>query len=609
MQTTEGMLAAAKAGNPVFITDVRERFSRLPAGTSFDLGMAVRRLDGGIQVFPLRLPRLGGADRETAQFITEFFLAEVYNLLSSLGARSITLHCPGHVDEGKQLLDAFYDAFGVDLPTSKRQGYGKCLNVLDRMLPALFPDASSEDRRFSIDVSGEIAPVQTSLSTEKSERRAVQVFRRSAAGISGKALLGMDIGGTDIKLVLAMDGGIVCCKEFDWYPAGMTTVAEFVHPVILLVKLLAWKGRAHRDGDEALASLLGEALGREADVPAMERAVAEAEKRFGDCGFLFDAIGMCFPDVVVGNKIVGGETLKTRGMRDHWGDAYDDEYAKLTHLDVELRKYVTRNGAVAIINDGPMAAFTAGVEAAVVSPASVEEGVFAHTLGTELGSGWVTETGGPPDIPLEIYNFIIDLGSYPERRYHPDDVRSVNNFNTRLPGTLQKYPSQSGVFRLAFRYLPETRPDLVQRIMDEGFVVERDGGLFIPTSPRDMRKPFLEFIMEATERENDPALNRIFEELGVSLAVTGKEVDRLLAPATHRRTLFGRLVKRPVCFELMRRGALSYDASADLAVADETIAETVLMRELAHSREYTIAQFAQAVGAVYFANYHLERFA
>ncbi len=509
------------------------------------------------------------------------------------------------MDEGEALLSVFHDAFGTDLPAIRRQGYGKCLNVLDRMLPALFPGASREESRFSIAVSSDPAPVVPESPAAAPGCGAVEVFRRSAENLAGKSLLGMDIGGTDIKLVLAMDSSIVCCKEFDWYPAGMTTVAEFVRPILLLAGLLAWKGRALRDGDSELARLLDGALRREAGVPAMEQAIGDAAARRGECGFLFDAVGVCFPDVVVGNKIVGGETLKTRGMRDRWGDGYDAEYAKLTRLDDDLRRFVRPGGAVGIVNDGPMAAFAAGVEAAVSRPDSVRNGVFAHTLGTELGSGWVTDKGTFPDIPLEVYNFVIDLGSHPQRRYHPDDVRSVNNFNTNLPGTLQKYPSQSGAFRLAFQYLPGARPDIVREIENRGFVVRRDGGLFIPTSPTDMRKPFLEFLMELTEKEDEPALDRIFTEIGVSLAVTGREVDRLLAPAAKQRMLFGRLVKRAKCFELMRKGALSHDPESDLAVASDSIAETPLMRELAASGEYTIAQFAQAVGAAHFANYVL----
>jgi hypothetical protein len=38
-------------------------------------------------------------------------------------------------------------------------------------------------------------------------------------------------------------------------------------------------------------------------------------------------------------------------------------------------------------------------------------------------------------------------------------------------------------------------------------------------------------------------------------------------------------------------------------VADDEMANTLLMRQLRESERYTIAQFAQAIGAVHYANY------
>ena len=88
--------------------------------------------------------------------------------------------------------------------------------------------------------------------------------------------------------------------------------------------------------------------------------------------FVLDAIGVCFPDVVVRDKIVGGEVYKTRGMRDHLGAAYEGEFRRLSALDEALRAFVKPGGVVGIVNDGPMAAFTAAVELGVVDPAAIE---------------------------------------------------------------------------------------------------------------------------------------------------------------------------------------------------------------------------------------------
>jgi hypothetical protein len=254
-----------------------------------------------------------------------------------------------------------------------------------------------------------------------------------------------------------------------------------------------------------------------------------------------------------------------------------------------------------------MASFTAAVEIAALGDLDlVQDGVFAHTLGTELGTGWVEGNGKIPDIPLEVYNFIIDLGSFVEKTYNSDDVRSTNNFNTELAGTLQKYCSQSGVFRLAMKYYPEKRPDLYQELFDLGFVVEKeiDGvkGYYVPTEPKDMRKSFLEHMMALAENEKDEVNDKIWREIGEYLAITFIETEKILKPNVKSRYLFGRLVKRRRCFELMREGARSIVKDIELEVADAEMANTPLMKQLESNEHYTVAQFAQAVGAVYFGN-------
>jgi hypothetical protein len=263
---------------------------------------------------------------------------------------------------------------------------------------------------------------------------------------------------------------------------------------------------------------------------------------------------------------------------------------------------VKNGGVVATLNDGPMAAFTALVENSLADPRSVEDGIFAHTLGTELGTGWVTEDGVIPDIPLEVYNFIVDLGSYPERAFPCDDPRSVKNFNTDLPGTLQKYTSQSGAFRLALKSFPTERVDLMREIFEKGFVVQGpDSTLRIPTEPKDLRKPFLEYLMNLPDRDGRDSVNRIFTEIGEFLAVATIECHQILNPAARPRILFGRMVKNPTCFRLMQEGARSIDHGIDLVQAADDIAVSPLMKELKADPRHTVAQFAQAVGAVYYA--------
>ena len=75
-------------------------------------------------------------------------------------------------------------------------------------------------------------------------------------------------------------------------------------------------------------------------------------------------------------------------------------------------------------------------------------------------------------------------------------------------------------------------------------------------------------------------------------AVSRKSLDRIEAR---------RFVKRREVFELIKQGCAETAPFIELEAGDESLANTPLMKELAASPKYTVAQFGQAVGAVYYA--------
>ncbi len=600
--STGEFVAAARRGEAVYLSDVRRAFAGLDPAASVAVTCRFVGLDGAGRPYLLRLPRLGALADPERTFVTEYFLASVYNLVSTVGGAALEVSAEGDPPEAAQLAAAVNGSFGADRPRRDRPGYGRALNVAERMNEAVGA-AAGPFRCTAV----HHRPAPPTAGPARSPGGILDVCRDAVADLEGRTLCGIDVGGTDIKLALAVRGTVTRLVEYDWFPASFTAIDQLIRPVVLLVRLLRLE--AIRSLDPAAAAALGDALepalARGTDVERIAAAVERGERSCPDHPFRFDAIGLCFPDVVVRDKIVGGEVYKTRGIRENPALDYEREFRRLSHLDDELRAFVRPGGAVGFLNDGPMAAFTAAVETAAETPASVEHGVFAHTLGTELGTGWVTETGAIPDIPLEVYNCIIDLGSYPERRYEPDDVRSINNFNTRLPGTLQKYTSQSGVFRLAAKYLPQASPGLFRELLARGFLIEDGSGLRVPTHPQDMRKPLLEFLMGIPGHGAEPAVDRIFRELGEFLAVAWLETEYALAPRARERVLFGRLVKHRPCFALMVEGSRRIAPELELRVADDELACTPFMRALRERPGYTVAQFAQAIGAVHYANHRL----
>jgi hypothetical protein len=603
-QSIRDLVRAAAAGRPVYISSLRERFEALPPSTSFKLIARLAGFDSEDRVFTFTLPKFGPFAPEERAMVTEYVLAGLYNIISTLGGRGLAIEAAGDEGEGAELTAAFTREFGLVGPRLLRPGYGRAVNVSERMDEAISPEGTPSRGTFRV-IAREPATTPAAPSPETpAEGGIADLCKLATSDMDDTAICGMDIGGTDIKLCLAVNARVARFIEYDWFPAAFTRMDELIDPILVLVRLMRLDGaRASGCRDAAaLSEVLAPAFASGAGSADIERAVLAGEALLSQ-PFALDAIGLCFPDVVVRDRIVGGEVYKTRGMRAHLGEAYESEFRRLSNLDAALGAFVKPDGVVGIVNDGPMAAFTAAVELGAVDPTAIADGVFAHTLGTELGTGWVTEDGTIPDIPLEIYNCIIDLGSFPERRFAPDDVRSVNNFNTRLAGTLQKYTSQSGVFRLAAKYLPEQDPALVGELLDQGLLVESEDGLFVPTEPRDMRKPLLEFLMQAAERGGHPAVDRIFREIGEFMAVAWLESKWLLHPAVDQRILFGRLVKRRACFDLMVEGARAIAPAMELVVADDEMANTDLMGQLRDMAGYTVAQFAQAVGAVHYANY------
>jgi hypothetical protein len=609
------MIADARAGKPVYITRVHECFAALPPGQSDRLVLVIDLLDtDGKKAWELRIPKLDRCAPRERTFVRDYVYAETYNILSSIGARSMTVFADRASSASLELANSLNEAFCVDKPRGQRSGYGRAINVLDRMMTAIRP--GEPPFRFSVDQLSRLPPI-AALPCPKGD--SLSSFQRASVGLEGKAFCGIDVGGTDIKAVLVDDGRVVDYKEYDWFPASFRRSLQLVDPICLIARLLRARLWLHRaaTADAPIADgrrkeLLGRiaiAMDREASDAAMARVLTDLKAEGLDEELRFDGIGLCFPDVVVKNKIVGGEVYKTRGIRTNADIDYESDFAELTDLDLRLKAWVRPDGRVRIINDGPMASFTAAVEIAASPEADeVANGVFAHTLGTELGTGWVTGTGAIPDIPLEVYNFIIDLGSWPERAHEPDDLRSVNNFNTGLPGTLQKYCSQSGVFRLALKYFPTERPDLFRELQDKGFVarhkVGASTGWYVPTEPVDRRKPFLEHMMTLPDREKDETNNKIWREIGESLAVTLLETKRILEPGSDERFLFGRMVKNRSCFDLLVEGGRSIKSDISFVKAGTGMANTSLMKQLEGHPEFTVAQFAQAIGAVYFANTH-----
>ena len=601
-------IEARDSGRPVFVTDLRrtletERATVVEAVLVLPDGASVRD-------FSIPLPDPGSLSAPETELAVSYVRAEIYNHLATLGGYSLSLYFDTSNAPLTTLVTDAIAAFEVERPRAARTAYGRIVNMLDRMNDALHPGEAADSRRFTIethDIADRPEPIAPVEFCAEPDDTTAAVTR----GLEGTMICGLDVGGTDIKGVVTVDGGLVALKEYDWNPASYGDVERVTDPIVTIVRLLRARGALESEagrsvkGYATLRAAVSDALNAKASNEAMVAAARGVEDALGDTMPGYDAIGLCFPDVVVRNRIVGGEVPKTLGMRRNTSRDFEDQFARLTALDRELQRFCRNGGVVMNTNDGPMAAFTAAVEiAASPTPDLGRKGVFAHTLGTDLGTGLALADGTIPEIPLEIYNLILDLGSMPARGLPPEDLRSLANTNTGIPGTPQKLASQAAAFRLADEVLSETRPELLAAFAEMGFVEEHQGHSgtlrFVPESPVDRRKPYLAHLMSLLDAE--PAVGEIFRRIGEYMAVVYRESEYILRTGLTRRFLFGRFVKVAICFELMQEGASRREPDLELVAADSNMAYTPLMKALDAEPEYTVAQFGQAIGAVYFGS-------
>jgi len=596
------MINDAKAGKNVFITNVRTNLKNMDEKQSVVLELNLLNI-GEKKIFEIFVP-LDIENDQQIQFIQSYINAEIYNILSSLGGISLNVYADTKNTVLINILENVNKDFCIDMEKSKRNNYGNCINVIDRMIKAIYGNSKKFEYNIK-DIS--LKPEVTSNTNNKNMRS--DMLKRVTENLENKAICGIDIGGTDIKIALS-DGIDICCfKEYDWNPKSFKVAKQLISPVVYLTKLvrvfysLQYSKNIIGEDKKRLSEEVDKAMDKHATIEFIIKVVDKAEKLLKDEILPLDAIGLSFPDVVVKDKVVGGETTKTIGIKRNKNVDFESEFEQIMNIDQTLLKLCKPTGAVKLMNDGPAAAYTAAVEMMAQDPKSVINGVFAHSLGTELGTGWVDGASNIPQMPLECYNFIIDIGNFVEKAYDAEDVRSINNVNTLLAGTLQKYTSQSGVFRLAMQYFKDKKPKLYKEIFDKGFVKEDEQGmLYVPTKPKDMRKGFLEHVMSLPERENDELVNDIFRQIGVYLAITWYETEYILNPACKERTLFGRVVKNNRCFELIKEGAKTIKPDIQFYLADGTMANTQLMIKLKEDENYSVAQFAQAVGVIYYGN-------
>lgn len=571
----DALLTRAHSAQSVWIQDVNRSFQ--DADEQNEVYIILDGTDGKVRSWFCPLP-VWENDSQRG-FVRYYLCARIYNILSVFSGCTLSV-CADTGNAG--LCGLIDDCFG-EFRTN--EGFRKLLNIAGRIGENL----GLKKFEFKIVDITECYPQSPALPDCGSD---ISLRLRAAVERTEKgAYCGIDVGGTDIKLAVCLDGKLLAVKEYDWNPSEFTLSEQYIEPVITLCRLMRARVIEELLPDNiSLHELIAAALNPYASVDIICDAIASAEKLCAEppC---FEGIGLSFPDIIINNRIVGGETPKTIGIRNNPDVDYEDEFRRLGGLIPRLGELCRDGDGCVSMNDGSMTAYSAAVEL-VCSGAQedISRGIVAIANGTDLGMGWLMPDGSIPPLPLEFYDILLDMGGGLGSSYPPEDLRSVRNENSGLVD-IRRCFGQAACFRRAW----ELDPTLL-----DGFTVYENGILSIRSVPEDLRKPCLQALLTAAAEGRSAAV-RLFHEFGADLGNFDAELRWLIEPQTDRRYMFGRLFKEPEVFRIISEGFAETAPGIRLIRADEDLASSPLMRQFCDKKLGNVSQFAQAVGAVYYA--------
>ena len=583
---------------PLFLSELQERISRLPAGERQEIRLLVWvNKEQEYRKLCFEMPK-GETLQGERELYRRYLLAMMNNLLVSFGGAGLELYFDETDQELKSLAEEAVAEFQADSPRNDRKGYGVYLNYINRMNVFLGLG------RFAFQLKDLSAWPKLDPEKEyriyvpQKEEEELKLLKRTATELEGRCICSLDVGGNSIKGAVVKDGRALVLKEYQWYPTGCRTAQEMNDPMLLMVRFLsACTGLMERDGNLAAAEA---AFAK--NVPYGQLlAETEALERSGICTKgRFDAIVIGFPDIVVHNKIAGGESFKHQGMKNNPDTDYEVEFFKTSDLDELAAPYAKEGAPVVVLNDGNAASYITSVEQTFAPESFIDEnGMFCCTIGTEMGTGFISRGGTIQHIPLEGFQHVIDLGNEEYQKYPPADLRSVNSTNTGIPGVVQKYISQMGLFRMALTALWESKDPLFEKLQEMGLIAYNAGAdtLYSVLEPEDRRGTLTRFLVSQLS-EGCPAVEEAFRMMGKAMGILIDQ-DRLIFPEiTTRRLLSGGIIADDRAFALMREGLRAYNPSYDVMRLDEETMYSPLLRSMTPEQR----SFNVAIGSAYIGN-------
>jgi hypothetical protein len=268
--------------------------------------------------------------------LARYVLYEVYNRLTIFGAEEVL------IDVDPAIYDKFIKLFNAALYTNpKNENDKRGYFSLASFLNLVYEFKGEHQFRFTRVTAEELASIQSSTPV-------YQPASRDFTNLKG-TYIGIDIGGSDIKIVVLKDGEVIYGYKENWTPESFSEATQHMEYFSRLI----------------------------------EKALAEAKLTLKD----IQALGISFNLVTVNNRPTGQGPV-VAGLK---GEEVENIKVIATTLEEKL------NLPVFILNDGKAGALWAAVRQN--APATV-----ALALGTGLAGGYA-------DSDLRVRDYLTEMGN------------------------------------------------------------------------------------------------------------------------------------------------------------------------------------------------------
>lgn len=583
---------------PIYISDLQMKIAGLPEEERQIIRLLLLVDERGrYRELSFLFPK-GKELKENAGLYEKYLLAMINNLLVSFGGALLKLYFDLSDKNLAEMAARALSRFQADHVRNDRTGYGVYLNYINRMNVFLglgkfrievcaleaWPDLDEMEQYF--------------IYLPEDGGKEQDILRRSAVEMEDRTFCSLDVGGNSIKGAVVQDGKVKVLKEYQWYPTGYKVAEEMNAPMILMVRFLsACTGLLDKEGT---LDRIRETLDSQMPYHQLLKWTEKLEEEGIRTKERFDSVVIGFPDIVVHNKIAGGESFKQLGLKNNPDTDYEIEFFKTSDIDRMVAGYVKKGAPVVVLNDGNAASYITSVEQAFSADNFIDAyGMFANTIGTEMGTGFISRAGTIQHIPLEGFQHVIDLGNEAYASYPAADIRSVCSMNTGIPGTIQKYISQLGLFRMAVTALYEAKDPLYGRLLEEGLInyaPERDS-LTTVTAPKDRRGQLTRRLIAQLD-ERTSAVEAAFRTMGKALGVLIDQDKMIFPEIVTTRLLSGGIIANNRAYELLTEGLHAHNPTYNVMRLDEETMYSPLLRSIRPDQR----NFNVAIGSAYIGN-------